>query len=100
MPYYRMNNFMISERDLNYESDNLLNYYAGPIKINVDGFSKIIKLSTNEMWNDLLIECLEIAKIAWGLDESNNITINKSEILIEYNFKNINLFIEHNIIFL
>jgi len=43
-----MNNFMASERDLGYESDNQINYYAGPIKFEISGFTNEIIISTNE----------------------------------------------------
>lgn len=93
------NNFMISERDLGFKSDNLIIYYAGPIKISISGWSECITLSTNSKWKHLLSECLEIAKEAWELDD-NSITFKENEVYIKYNFNNIKLYIEHSIIFI
>lgn len=91
---------MISERDLGYESDNLINYYAGPVKISICGFDNTICLKTNSNWEYLLLECLETAKEAWKINDLNKITIKKNEILIKYNFENLKLYIEYSIIFL
>lgn len=92
---------MISERDLGYDSDNLLNYYAGPIKISINGYKEKITLSTTQNWKHLLKECFEISKSAWEIDENNTeIEIKELEITIKYNINIISLYIEYSIIFL
>jgi hypothetical protein len=46
-----------------------------------------------------MMECLEIAKNAWEVKD-NQIKIKEKEITINYNFENLKLYIEHNIVFL
>ena len=58
MPDYRIKYFKISDRQLGYESDNQLHYYAGPVKIMTSGYDQTITLSTNSMWKHMLPECL------------------------------------------
>ena len=93
------NNFAYAERDIGEKSDNLIIYFAGPVKISISGWNDQISLSINNIkWNSLLMECLEIAKEAWEIKDEQ-ITIKEKEITIEYNFQNLKLCIEHNIIF-
>ena len=93
------NNFTYAERNIGEESDNLIIYFAGPVKISISGSDDQISLSINNIkWNSLLMECLEIAKEAWEIKDEQ-ITIQQKEITIEYNFQNLKLYIEHNIIF-
>ena len=80
------NNFMCSERNLGYESDNLIIYYAGPIKIEISGFTGLITLSCNNKWNYLLNQVLEVAKKAWKIENENLITVYQNNIEINYNF--------------
>lgn len=94
-----MNNFIYTERDLNFTSDNLIIYWAGPIKISVSGWDGYIRLSTNPKWRHLLYECLETAIKAWEL-EKDSIEIKDLEIKIKYNFENLKLYIEHSIVFI
>lgn len=42
----KISNFMYTERDLGYDSDNLIIYYAGPIKISISGITETIIIST------------------------------------------------------
>ena len=94
------NNFMYAERILGEDSDNLIIYFAGPVKISISGWNDQINLSiTNVKWKFLMTECLEIAKEAWEIKD-NQITIKEKEITIDYNFENIKLYIEHNIVFM
>jgi hypothetical protein len=94
------NNFTYAERNIGEKSDNLIIYFAGPVKISISGWNDQINLSiTNVKWNFLMMECLEIAKEAWEIRD-NQITIRAKEITIEYNFENLKLYIEHNIVFM
>lgn len=88
---------MISERNLGFESDNLLNYSAGPIKISVN--SEHIILSTSPNWDFLLRECFELAKEAW-LFEDSDVSHSELEIKIKYDLSVIKLYVEYSIIFL
>lgn len=93
---------MYSERNLGYDSDNLLLYNAGPIDISISGWSEEIILSTNNIWKHLLPQVLEIATEAWNLNQlpKNNIQLYDSKIIIKYNYVTLKLYIEHSIIFL
>lgn len=93
------NNFAYAERNIGEKSDNLIIYFAGPVKISISGWNNQINLSINNIkWNFLLMECLEIAKEAWEIKDCQ-ITVKEKEITIHYTFENIKLYIEHNIIF-
>ena len=93
------NSFGYAERNIGEESDNLIIYFAGPVKISISGWNDQINLSiSNVKWNFLLMECLEIAKEAWEV-RNEQITIKEKEIIIDYNFENLKLYIEHNITF-
>ena len=72
---------MYSERDSGCDSDNLINYNAGPVSISISGWSEEIIISTNDMWDFLLPQFLEIAEEAWCLNElpKHDIKINKSK---------------------
>ena len=95
-------NFVYSERNLGLKSDNEIIYYAGPVKIEISGWSGLIKLSSKKKWKWLLEECLEVAKEAWEV-ENDQISFKSDErneqILIKYDYKNIKLYIEHSIVF-
>ena len=94
------NNFTYAERNIGEESDNLIIYFAGPVKISISGSDDQISLSINNIkWNFLLMECLEIAKEAWNIKDEQ-ITIREKEITIDYNFENIKLYVEYNVVFL
>jgi hypothetical protein len=45
------------------------------------------------------MECLEIAKEAWNIKDEQ-ITIREKEIAIDYNFENIKLYVEYNVVFI
>ena len=92
--------FYYSERIIGDESDNLIIYFAGPIEISICGWNEEIKLSTKEKWSYLLEECFEVAKEAWEIEDNQVLIKKKEEIIIKFNFKNIKLYIEHNIIFM
>jgi len=93
------NNFAYAERDIGEKSDNLIIYFAGPVKISISGWNDQISLSiTNIKWSFLLTECLEIAKEAWEVKDEQ-VTIKEKEITINYTFENLKLYIEHNIVF-
>lgn len=94
-----MNNFMFSERNIGEESDNLIIYYAGPIKVSISGWDGYIILSTSEKWKHLLKEATQTAIIAWELDEKD-IEYSEVEVKIKYSFKNLKLYIEHALIFM
>jgi len=92
--------FYYGERLSGDDSDNQIIYFAGPVKISISGWNEIILLSIeNIKWKEMLEECLMVAKEAWELDD-DQITIKEKEIEIKYNFKNLKLYIEHNIIIL
>lgn len=92
---------MISERMGQFESDNLISYYAGPVKISINGWNELITLSVKKKkWEFLLKECLQTAIEAWEIDDSNELIYKELSISIKYNFKNIKLYIENSIIFL
>ena len=94
------NNFTYAERNIGEESDNLIIYFAGPVKISISGSDDQISLSINNIkWNFLLMECLEIAKEAWNIKDEQ-ITIREKEIAIDYNFENIKLYVEYNVVFI
>jgi len=76
---------MFSERNIGEESDNLITYYAGPVKVSVSGWNEYIILSTNEKWKHLLKEATEIAIIAWEVDEKD-IEYSEQEVKIKYSF--------------
>jgi coenzyme F420-reducing hydrogenase alpha subunit len=85
------------------ESDNQINYYAGPIKINISGWTEEIEISSSKRWEHLLKEAVEIAKEAWEIEENQIEKEEESEkitIKIKYNYNNLKLYIEHNIIFM
>ena len=90
---------MISDRQLGYESDNQLHYYAGPVKIMTSGYNQTITLSTNYIWKHMLLDCLETAKNAWGIKDEDIISIKEEDIVIKYNLEIINLYLENTIIF-
>ena len=97
------NNFFYSERLLGFRSDNEIIYYAGPVKIEISGWSGFITLSSKKKWEYLLKECLLIAKEAWEVLEeqiSYEYEDNMAKIKIQYNFQNLKLYIEHSIIFM
>ena len=96
---YRIKYFTITDRQLGYESDNQIHYYAGPVKIKTYGTDQTITLSTSYMWKHMLPECLEIAKYAWEVEDEDVISITETEIVIRYNLKIINLYLENSIIF-
>jgi hypothetical protein len=43
------NNFMYSERNMGEESDNLIIYFAGPVKISISGWNDQISLSISNI---------------------------------------------------
>jgi hypothetical protein len=90
---------MYSERLGNYQVDNLINYEAGPLYIEISGWDEYITITSTDRWDFLLPQILEIAKIAWDL-EDDQIVIEKCKIRIKYNFKNLKLYISHAILFL
>lgn len=95
--------FAYSERLLGFNSDNLITYFAGPIKIKICGWTEEIEISCKKKWDYLLDEVLDVAKNAWEIEENQikwDKDDNKTKIIIKYNFKNIKLYIEHNIVFL
>lgn len=91
---------MITERDLNYESDNLLDYYAGPIKFEISGINQTISIKTSTKWNFLLLDCLDIVKNAWNIKNDDILSQTENEIVIKYDINIISLYIEYSIIFL
>ena len=94
------NNFLYSERLGDFETDNLLQYEAGPINIRISGWDETIHISTTEKWKKLLPEALEIAKLAWEIKDEQIDKIDDKNIKIKYNFNNLKLYISHTIIFL
>jgi len=96
---YTNNSFLYSERLGDYEADNLLQYEAGPITIRICGWTQQITLETKEKWEHYLNDILCTAKEAWELRD-DQIKIEKRKITIKYEFKNINLYISHAIIFM
>jgi len=90
---------MISERLGDFECDNLINYWAGPVYISINIWEEEIKLSANDKWSFLLKECLETAKQAWNV-KNDQIRIKKNNIYIKFNFDNLKMYINYGILFL
>ena len=95
--------FRYSERNIGFSMDNWINYYAGPFKISVSGWSDEIKIVCKKKWEHLIEDLVETIKEAWELEDTQ-IKISKEDyiitkIVIKYNFNNLKLYIEHIITF-
>ena len=84
-----MNKFVYSERLFETENWNLINYYAGPIKISICGLNEEIKIEADEIWQKLLTECIETIKEAWKIEEKQ-IKIEKNSIKLNTISKTLN----------
>jgi hypothetical protein len=94
-------NFAYSERLLGIESDNQINYYAGPMKISISGWSEKIEISCKKKWEYLLEEVVDIAKKAWEVNDDQikfEAENNVKKVIIKYNYKNLKLYIEHAVV--
>lgn len=92
------NNFSYTERTLGFETDNLINYNAGPIQITISCWSEEITIKTDQQWEYLLKEFMETATLAWEL-EPTDIKNNNNPITIKLNYKILKLYVEHSIVF-
>ena len=84
------------------KEDNYLNYFAGPIKIEIITKDGKIKISYKSKWNGLSEELLEVIKEAWEIEDSQiefKEIENNTIIIIKYTYKNLKLYIEHIIKF-
>jgi hypothetical protein len=95
--------FGYSERNMGFSMDNWINYYAGPFKISISGWNNEIKIICKKKWEYLIEDLIETIKKAWEV-EDNQIKVSKeeyttTEIVVNYNFNNLKLYIEHIITF-
>lgn len=97
LPYIDSITFLYSERLGNNQADNLLTYFAGPLKISICGWTETITISTTTNWLHLLQKIIPTIKQAWNLTEEQ-ITINNNNISIKLTYQTILLYIEHIII--
>jgi len=94
-----LTNFAYSERMLGLDSDNLIIYDAGPINISISGWSEEITIKTDERWEYLLEEVIEVVGKAWGVQDEDIIQ-KVNPIVIKLNYKILLRYIEHSIIFM
>lgn len=93
-----MEPFVISERDLGYDSDNLINYNAGPVYISVKTYEGVISLKTTYEFSALLYPALYTACAAWEVPEENIVNVSEVEAHIKYDKKILENFIDYSII--
>lgn len=87
-------------RDLYLQSDNLINYDAGPVTFYICGVSKTITLKTTLEWAHFLPIVLDVSKQAWGVTTEDIKSIKECEIIINYNLLIVSEYIENAIIFI
>ncbi len=94
-----MNDFYYIERLIDTEDSNSINYNAGPMKISICCWKEEIKINCSEKWNYLIEKILITIEEAWNL-KKEQIEVKNNEITIKFNFENLKLYIEHQIIYL
>lgn len=92
------NIFSYSDRDIGFESDNLINYNAGPIDIELNLYDNMIIIKTTNDWKDLMIHIKPILIEAWCCDEKNIIIHSDCEYRINFDFDILKKYLETNIL--
>lgn len=74
-------------------------YSAGPISVSISCWEEKIFIKTTDEWKHLLGEFIEIAKLAWCLEDSQIVYESDLSIEILINYTTLKLYIEHSIIY-
>ena len=91
--------FVYCKRNAYNESDELINYIAGPANISISPWAEEIIVSLSDpYWNFLLDNLKETVIEAWELTDDDYV-LEDSIIKIKINYKIVLLYLGHNIVY-
>jgi len=91
--------FHITERDLGFESDNLISYNAGPVNFQIQPANSTIIITNLFNLNDgILLQLLPLIKDCWKISDENILFQDEHKIIVKYNLQIITKYLQYSII--
>lgn len=89
--------FFITQRDLNFETDDKFTYDVGPINIFLNTYNNTIIVSMTPTPNFNIEDFINIIKPVWEFNDLDILEKNDHKIIIKYNFTILNNHLSYSI---
>ena len=89
----------MAERGVCDDSDNLINYWAGPLYVELCVLDETITVTTSDRWSYLISDFITISTDAWCLVDEDFIS-KKNPLVIKLNYKILKGYILYSVNFL